>query len=398
MKKITIILVLLISNLISFDLKQVDFSTYCYYISFMLNKNIVLADDVPQNISVFMPEDSMSKKEALSSLLTIIRSKKLHYKFVDNTIIIYKNPEYMPVYKQYVIKFNYIPRNVIQKYLTKFFPDIKYQIFQNRIVVYTTKKKYLQILNAIIKLQNSYKKASVSFVINVINNKKTKELGATLNIKSPFKNLIEFVTDTATIRSYYKDDFSSFIKFLNSKNAAETISKPTITLIDSSNYTLESVHSIPYVTKSVSVNKDGVPITQTDLKYKDIGLKIYIKNVYITETNIDFDIDIYIESIVSFQDNKPITDTKHFNSHVQLTKQKPYYLIAGLRTITKLNNKAGIPGLQKIPVLGFLFKNEKVSYEDLSFTFYISTNYFNNLYLNKVLQKIKANAAPEERP
>jgi len=401
MKKIIIILAFLISSLFSFDVKQVDFATYCYYMSFMIDKNIILADDVPSSISVYMPKDEMSKKEAFKSLLTIINSKKLHYKIVDNTMIIYKSSEYQPVLKQFVIKFNYIKKEVLTNYLKSFFPNVKYQIFQNRLIIFSTFKQYKSIKKAIDSLQSSFKKAPVNFIISVINNKKAKEYGVNLNIKSPFKNLIELVTDTTVVNSTFSDDFSSFIKFLNSKGLSETLSKPTITLIDSSDYTLESVHSIPYITKSVTINKDGLPVTQTDLKYKDIGLKIYIKNVFITEDNIDFDMDIYIENIVSFENDQPITDTKHFNTHVQLTPQKPYYLIAGLRSVTKLTDKSAVPGLQSIPMLGYLFKNEKVSVEDLSFTFYISTQYFKNLLINNVLKQIEENAkrqTREERP
>jgi type II secretory pathway component GspD/PulD (secretin) len=86
--------------------------------------------------------------------------------------------------------------------------------------------------------------------------------------------------------------------------------------------------------------------------------------------------DIFIESIVSYNDNSPITDTKHFNTHVQLTKKSSSYLIAGLRTVTKINDENGVPVLKDIPVIGILFQKNKKSVEDLSFSFYISTDYF----------------------
>jgi len=262
-----------------------------------------------------------------------------------------------------------------------FYPNYKFQIFQNRFIITCTKEDYQKILYSISKIQSSYKKANINFLITVINNKKAKELDNSLTIKSPFHNsaLFDLVTDTASVSSSITNKFTSFIKFLNSKNVAQTISKPTIFLIDSSDYTLESVHSIPYVTKTVSVDKDGNPVTQSDLQYKDVGLKIYIKNVYITDKNIDFDMDIYIENIISYVDNKPITDTKHFNTHIQLSKKSSNYLIAGLRSVTKIHQENKIPGLGDIPFIGLLFKNKKDSVEDLSFTFYISTNYFRRI-------------------
>jgi len=76
------------------------------------------------------------------------------------------------------------------------------------------------------------------------------------------------------------------------------------------------------------------------------------------------------------QNNIPITDTKHFNTHIQLTKSNNKYLIAGLRSVTTINNKKSVPVLSGIPFFGWLFKTENKSVEDLSFAFYISTNFF----------------------
>ncbi|ACM92901.1 hypothetical protein NAMH_1181 [Nautilia profundicola AmH] len=382
MKKIIFYLLVLANSLVfAYDLKQADFATFCNYVSYHVNKNIVISEEVPTNFSVFMPTDNMTQNDILTAFFTILKSKKLDYKIINNsTILIYKKiqKKEKPKLENFVIRFNYVPKKVLKDYLKNFYSNYKYQIFQNRLLITCTPVDYFKIKTAISHLQNSYKKANINFLITVINNKKAKEIGTDLNIKSPFHSsaLFDLVTDTAVVSSSITNNFSAFIKFLNSKGAAETISKPTILLIDSSNYTLESVHSIPYVTKSVTTDKDGNPVTQTDLKYKDVGLKIYIKNVYITDRSIDFDMDIYVESIVSYDNDKPITDTKHFNTHVQLTKKSSGYLIAGLRTVTKISEDSGVPVLKDIPILGILFQKNKKSVEDLSFSFYISTNFF----------------------
>lgn len=386
MKKILTIL-LFLSFSFSYDLKKADFSTFCNYVSFHIGKNIVISEEVKTNFSVFMPNDDMKPSEIRRAFFTILKSKNLNYKIIDNTILVYKKTQLkLPTY---VIRFNYIPSSVISTYIKNFYPGVKFQIFQNKLLITCNYSQYHDIKLSISKLQNSYKKAQVNFLITVINNKKAKELGSNLSVKSPFHNSVFFdlVTDTATISSSLPYDFSTFIRFLNQKGVAETISKPTINLIDSHDYSLESVHNIPYTEKTVTVDKDGNPVTQTDIKYKDIGLKIYIKNVYITEKNIDFDMDIYIQNIVSMVNNNPITDTKHFNTHIQLTKDNPNYIIAGLRSVTKLSDKTKIPVLGDIPVIGLLFQSKKESVEDLSFSFYISTSFFKN-----------AMPKPEERP
>ncbi|GAX87352.1 conserved hypothetical protein [Lebetimonas natsushimae] len=382
MKKILLLLVILYSNIVfAYDLKKVDFTTFLNYVSYHLNKNIVVADDVPKNFSVFMPENIMSKTEIKKSLIYILRANHLKLKTYGNTYYIYiPNP---PVQSDFLIRFNFIPKSVIINYINKFYPGLKFQVFQNRLFIHTTYDNYVYIKHFITSLQSSYKQSKVNFLIVVINNKKAKQLGANLNIKSPFHKriLFDLITDTASVTTSLPSgiDFKSFIRFLNKKNIAQTISKPTINLIDSFNYTLESVHNIPYVTKTVSVDKDGNPVTRTNLQYKDVGLKVYVKNVSITKRSIDFDLDIFIDNLLSMTNNIPLIDTKHFNTHIQLTKNKSHYLIAGLRSVTTIDNKSNVPGLSKIPVFGWLFKTKNKNIEDLSFSFYISTNFFENI-------------------
>ena len=78
----------------------------------------------------------------------------------------------------------------------------------------------------------------------------------------------------------------------------------------------------------------------------------------------------------SLDKNIPVTDTKHFNTHIELTKKNSSYLLAGLRSVTKISNSSNVPLLSRLPLIGLLFKDKKSDIEDLSFAFYISTNFF----------------------
>ncbi|EDM22856.1 type II secretion system protein GspD [Caminibacter mediatlanticus] len=318
----------------------------------------------------------MSKEDLRKSFIYVLRSQGLKFKSYGNTWFIYKPKELL---SNFLIKFNYIPKNVISNYLKKNYPNVKFQIFQNRLLLNTTYSNYFFIKNFINNLDSSYKLANINFLITAVNNNKARKLGVKLDFNNPFKNiLLNIVTDTATISTLPSGvNFQSFINFLNSKNIAQTIDKPTLRLIDSHNYVLESVHSIPFTETSVTIDKNGNPVTKTDLKYKDIGLKIYIKNVFISKNSIDFDLDIYVQNIVSIlQNNQPVVDTKHFNTHIQLTKKNCSYLIAGLRSVSTISQNKKVPVLGDLPFVGLLFRSSDKSVQDLSFSFYISTNYW----------------------
>ena len=380
MKRIILILFLII-NLFAYDLKKADFATFCNYVSYTIGKNIIISQNVPTHFSVFMPFDNMTPLDLEKNFFIILKSKGLDYRVTKNTILIFKNnSNYVkPSFFTKVIRFTFIPKKVLINYLKSYYPHLKFIIFNNRLVLTSTLKNIKRIQFLVSSLMSSYLQAKINFLIIVIDNKKAKQIGSSLSVKNPFKHLLfSIVSNSVSVTNSLPSgiEFSSFLQFLNSKNISQTVSKPTINLIDGSNYTLESVHNIPYVQKTVSVDKDGNPVTQTEIKYKDVGLKIYIKNVYITKNNIDFDMNIYVQNIISLDNNIPVTDTKHFNTHIQLTKIHSSYLLAGLRSVTKISNKSDVPLLSKIPFLGLLFKDENSDIEDLSFAFYISTNFF----------------------
>lgn len=382
-----IILFLVISNVFAFDLKKTDFETFTNYVSYSINKNIIISDSVDTKFSIFMPSDSMSKKEILNYYLRILNLKNLSYKITRDTILVYKPKD--PTLKTYVIKYNYIPKEKLSSFLKSLYPDLKFFIFQDRVVFSSTYANYLNIKQVLYSLQRSYLTSVVNFNIVVINNKKLKKVGTELNLPFQSKNLLlSLSSSTFNIVPTYPGDLGIVLNLLYQKGVSESISKPSLKLIDGNNYTLESVNKIPYITKTIKYSRDGTPYTETDLKYKDVGLRIYIKNVNISEKSVNFDLDIFIENLVSIENNIPITDLKHLTTHVELTKKHSHYLLSGLRSVTKINSKEGIPYLSKIPFLGFLFQNDESSVQDFSFALIVSTDYFNTQ--NK--------PTPEERP
>ena len=380
--RLIILILFLIINLFAYDLKKVDFATFCNYVSYTLNKNIIISQGVNTSFSVFMPYDKMSPSVLLKNFFLILKSKNLSYRLSGNTILVFKTFKIKPNLYTFLIPFVFVPKSVVSKSIKTFFPNLKFVIFNNRLIIFTTPHKYYIIKKYLNSLMSSYLEAKVNFLIVVIDNKRASQLTSDLSLKNPFRHLLlSLVSSSVSVLSSLPNpyQFTLLLKILNSKNLAQTISKPSLDLIEGSNYTLESVHNIPYVKKIVTVNQNGNPITQSQVDYKNIGLKIYIKNVYITSTNIDFDMDIYVQNVISFSNNVPVIDTKHLNTHIQLTKKHHTYLLAGLRSVTKISSNSNVPLLSKLPFFGMFFKDHKSNVEDLSFAFYISTNFFKSI-------------------
>jgi type II secretory pathway component GspD/PulD (secretin) len=133
MLRIILLTIILFLNSFSYDLKKVDFSTFTQYVSYHIGKNIILSEGVPTNFSVFMPDDNMSKKEMQRMYLSILRSKNLAYKITKDTILVYKKaPLKLPTY---VITFNFIPKSVLSNFLKSNYPNVKFSIFQNKLLL-----------------------------------------------------------------------------------------------------------------------------------------------------------------------------------------------------------------------------------------------------------------------
>lgn len=136
---------------------------------------------------------------------------------------------------------------------------------------------------------------------------------------------------------------------LESKGKARILSTPKIITSDNKEATINSGKSIPYST----VSADG-----TTVQFVDATISLTVKP-HITSDNF---ISMTIEATKNEADfGNQVQGTpsiiKKSAKTALLIKNGDTTVIGGLYKTTESNSSAGVPGLNKIPVLGWLFKN-----------------------------------------
>jgi type IV pilus assembly protein PilQ len=147
---------------------------------------------------------------------------------------------------------------------------------------------------------------------------------------------------------------SAQIHALESSSEGKIISSPKVTTLDNVKATIKQGEEVPYVTESTS----GGVVTRT-VQFKEAVLKLDVKPTITPEGKISMEIKAtndrpdYTRSI---QGNPPII--KNEVDSTVVVHNGDTIVIGGIYKSENENLTSGVPGLYKVPILGWLFKAE----------------------------------------
>ena len=147
---------------------------------------------------------------------------------------------------------------------------------------------------------------------------------------------------------------SAQIHALESTSEGKIISSPKVTTLDNVKATIKQGEEIPYVTESTS----GGVVTRT-IQFKEAVLKLDVKPTITPEGKISMEIKAtndYADYSRSIQGNPPIN--KNEVDSTVVVQDGDTIVIGGIYKSTDNKAVAGVPGLYKIPLFGWLFKAE----------------------------------------
>ncbi|BCD63959.1 general secretion pathway protein D [Nitratiruptor sp. YY08-14] len=340
----------------------------------------MLSDEIDKNFHIFLPTNSINKKTSTKVLFDILKINGLSYKNSGSVMLIYKTPQMKPIQTKpkkylYIIKYKYLSSEDIKSLLSTF-SDIQFNIFNNRIVFRSSKSDYKKIKQMIQTLDNSYQQKQVHFIVVSTQNSKLSKIGANYQIQKEFpdaKAYISLLTSSISFNSNVPNiyEFYSFINLLNNKGYSTIVTNPTINLIDQHDYVIESTTTLPFLV-TTTTTKDAQNVTQTSYDYKDVGLKLYIKNVDIIDDKISFDLDINVQSILE-KSVTPIVTNKHLQTHVTLENNQSI-MIGGINSNESYETIQTIPFIENIPILNDLTKFRSNQNKNVTFSILISVN------------------------
>jgi len=374
-KLILVLCFLLSSSLSALEYRNITFNDFLGEISSITGKNIVISGNVDTNFDVFLPTLDLSNTDTFSKLLKdILNVNGLDYLIQDSVLLIY-NPtvEDKPVLKDYIIKFKHISKEDVVSALSLFNENIKYTVYSDRILLLTTESQYKIIDNLINGLDTSYQLRQLSFTIISTDNTKLKEIGPRIeSLLNPLDHFyFKIITNVLTVDStkVNKDSVTSLINLLKEKGVSDLIYNPRVTVIDNKDSVIESVIKTPIQKSSIDI-QNNQSITTNQVEYQDVGLKLYISSVLITNDSVSFTLDLYIENLLD-DTLTPRISSRHLKTNVYLTDSNSF-LIGGINSKETIKSTKTIPFIENIPILGDIttYKSEKTN--DYSFSIFIT--------------------------
>lgn len=179
--------------------------------------------------------------------------------------------------------------------------------------------------------------------------------------KFPVSGLATSAYKTMSIGTVSRDNYSLVMQFLETYGVTKVLSRPRIAAVNNQEAKILVGTREAFITQTIS-QAQGSTVTADSVEFVDVGIKL---NVVPTINEDDF-VTIKIKPEVSEVTNTiytganktgsviPIVKTSEAETVVKI-KDGTMIMIGGLMEDTKKDDGSGLPGLQKIPLIGSLF-------------------------------------------
>ncbi len=184
---------------------------------------------------------------------------------------------------------------------------------------------------------------------------------------------------------------SSLVSFLKTASGINILSNPQIITLDNQEAQIFVGENRPFIT-STKYDANNNPIQTFD--YRDVGIKFKITPHISSDDTITLKIYIEVKKVIanaSANVPAPITLTRTTQTMVKL-RDGSTMVISGLIKNDTSNNNSVVPGLSKIPIIGWLFKYKKNSGEKTNLMVFISTRIIKTAKQSNILTTKKQKA------
>jgi general secretion pathway protein D len=358
--KILVLFLVFLNNLYSETL-EMNLATFATYTSEVNNINILIDDDLKNENIIFIINDKESYM--LEAFRRAVNLKGLELVQTEKFYFVTKKDLYVEDLKYRSIKLNFVKYEDIQNFLKVYEDRIKYEFISTSktLLIYSKEKEFNSIKQMIGSIDTLPKQLKLKVTILETNLDKLKELGSdssSINLQNDgnfFFNLVSYpFTVKNSVDSSKKDNFYTFLKYLNSENVSEFVSSPILTLSDEKPSSLKIGDRIPYQMGSTTIN-DTALRTSNSYEYQEVGLYILVTPHMYSNNNVYIDLQINVSSVKSNENNLPITSQKSIIQPFHL-KVNELYVLTGINKKDLVTSYNEIPILADIPLLGWLFK------------------------------------------
>jgi general secretion pathway protein D len=342
---------------------EMNLATFATYASEENNINILIDEDLKNENIIFIINDKDSylleafRKAVNLKGLDLIKNEKFYF--------VTKKDIYVEELKYRSIKLNFVKYQDIENFLKVYADLIKFEFINTSkiLMIYSKQKEYDSINQMIQSIDMLPKQLKLKVSIIDTNLDKLKELGSDsskINLQNNgnfFFNLVSYpFSVNNNVPSSEKDNFYTFLKYLNTEGTSEFISNPVLTLSDEKETKFDVVSNVPYQMGTTTINDTNLR-TSNSYDYKDVGLQITVTPHIYSDNNVYLDLELNVSNIVSNSDNLPVTSKKYIKQSFHLPVNN-LLVLTGINKKELITSHTEIPLLADIPFLGWLFKYE----------------------------------------
>ncbi|MCD8554923.1 type II secretion system secretin GspD [Seleniivibrio sp.] len=178
--------------------------------------------------------------------------------------------------------------------------------------------------------------------------------------------------DTITYQGLNFPTIGMLINFIETASGINILSNPQILTLDNEEAEVFVGENRPFLT-STKYDSNNNPVQSYE--YNDVGVKLKIVPQITSDDSVTLKIEQEVKKVAegSASSTSPITLTRNTKTRVKL-KDGSMVVISGLLKDDSDRSDSAIPGLSRLPVIGWLFKNRSTNYEKTNMMVFISAH------------------------
>ncbi|TYB32622.1 MAG: type II secretion system protein GspD [Flexistipes sinusarabici] len=200
--------------------------------------------------------------------------------------------------------------------------------------------------------------------------------------------------DVITYEGVKFPTLTALVNFVKSASGINILSNPQILTLDNEEAEIFVGENRPFIT-STKFDSNNNPVQSYD--YRDVGVKLNIQPHISSESAITLEIKQEVKKVISnasVDAPAPITLTRRTNTTVKL-KNSSKLVISGLIKDDSDEVNSAVPGLSKIPLIGWLFKSKEMSSQKTNLMVFITAKIISTQSQAKDLTEEKFNNSKE---
>ncbi len=360
LKLVLLIFLITLSNLKAETL-EMNLATFATYASEANNINILIDDNLKDENIIFIINGKDSYM--LEGFRKAVALKGLELVQTESFFFVRKKDLYLEEDKYRSIKLNFVKYEDIANFLKVYGEQIKYEFISTSktLLIKSKESEFKSIFEMISSVDVLPKQLKLKVTILDTNLDKLKELGSdtsSINLQNDgnfFFNLVSYpFSVNNNVDPSKKDNFYTFLKYLNSTGTSDIVSNPVLTLSDEKEIKFNDVRNVPYNMGTTTINDANLRTSNTT-EFRDVGLQITITPHIYEDNQVYLDLELSVSNILSNTDNLPITSKKYVKQSFQLPVGK-LFVLTGINKKELVTSYNEIPVLADIPFLGWFFK------------------------------------------